>query len=952
MRQRLLLLLSLSYCGFSQGIFINPATAQVTPDNTTNTTVDVNGSDFTIQQGDRAGNNLFHSFSDFSVPTDGSAFFNNSTDVVNIFSRVTGGNISNIDGLLRANGTANLYLINPVGIIFGEGARLDIGGSFFGSTADSIIFPDGEFSATDLANPPLLTINAPIGLSFRDNPGDITNRSDLRETNVISQGTDSERTIVDRTGLQVNPGNNITLVGGNILLEDSGITAPGGIINLGGLSAAGEISFNSDGSLSFPDGVTKADVSLTNDASVDVRAGGGGFINVDARNLTLTDKSELFAGIAENMGSPTAQAGDITINATESVQIIGQESQTSFGSFSAAEVESVFVEKDLTTAIRNNVGVSSARRINESSRSSAIGNAGNININTGTLDLINVSSINNSTYGVGNAGNITIQAQSISLTGFNTLIEAKVRGLSANSIQEVAQGNGGDINIITGSLSLDNSEINTSVLSNSEGNAGNININASGEVFLFNNSQFAAQVIRRAEGNSGNININANTLRTQGSRVQTDNQGIGNAGNITINATDSVVLDSIDQTLGGRLSLIIAQLQSSVVGDGGDITISAPQISLNNFALISTNIAVDVVGEAGNITLNADTISLDNGSVIDALTETNFDGGDIEINANLLRLSNGAKIVTGADRAGNAGDISLNIAGDIIFNNANPAVDSPFNEQNLQDIELQTGIFANNFPNSTGNGGSITISADSIQFEEQGSILAETVSGEGGNIRINVNDLIVMQNNSLISSEAGGTGDGGGVNISTNFIVATPNQNNDIIANAVGGNGGRININAEALFGIEERPLNETTNDINASSDFGLDGTISIFTPDTNTLQTDINLPNSLVDSEKTVAQVCQRDRSSGIASGLTIKGKGGVPSIPTNTFNSETILVDEAAITTRDIKPIQTSMGAIYPARGIVITKDGEIILTAHATDNLNSRTPGISANCNLVEK
>ncbi|MEM9271810.1 MAG: filamentous hemagglutinin N-terminal domain-containing protein [Cyanobacteria bacterium P01_F01_bin.143] len=918
-RLSLSLLLSLSYCGFSQGIFLNTATAQVAPDNTTNTTVDVNGSDFTINQGDRADNNLFHSFSDFSVPTDGSAFFNNSADIVNIFSRVTGGNISNIDGLLRANGTANLYLINPAGIIFGEGARLDIGGSFFGSTADSINFPDGEFSATDLANPPLITINAPIGLSFRDNPGDITNRSDLRETNVISQGTDSERTIVDQIGLQVNPGNNITLVGGNIFLEDSGITAPGGVVNLGGLSTAGEISFNPDGSLSFPDGATRADVSLSNDASVDVRAGGGGFINVDARNLTLTDQSELFAGIAENMGSPTAQAGDININAIESVQIIGQESQTSFGSFSAAEVEGVFVEKDLTTAIRNNVGVSSARRISESDRSSAIGNAGNININTGTLDLINVSSINNSTYGVGNGGNITIQAQSISLTGFNTLIEAKVRGLSANSIQEVAQGNGGDINILTGSLSLDNSEINTSVLSNSEGNAGNININASGEVFLFNNSQFAAQVIRRAEGNSGNININAANLSTRGSRIMSDNQGGGNAGNITINATDSVVLNSIDQTLGGRISLIIAQLQSSVVGEGGDITISAPQISLNNFALISTNIAVNVEGEAGNITLNADTISIDNGSVIDALTETDFDGGDININANLLQLSNGGKIVTGADRGGNAGDITLNIAGDIIFNNANPAADSPFNERNLQGVELQTGIFANNFPNSTGNGGIVTISADLIVFEEQSIISAETVSGVGGDIFIDAD-----------------------------FIVATPNQNNDIISNAVSGDGGRININAEALFGIEERLLNDTTNDINASSDFGLDGTISIFTPDTNTLQTEINLPNNLIESEKTVAQVCQSDRASGIASGLTIKGKGGVPSTPTNTFDSEVILVDEA-ITTRDIKPIKTNIGDIYPARGIIKTEDGKIILTAYATDNLNSRTPHISANCNI---
>ena len=121
---------TLSYT-FSQGIFLKSATAQVIPDGTTSTTVDVDG---TINDGNRAGGNLFHSFQEFSVPDGGRAFFNNALDIVNIFSRVTGGNISDINGLLGANGTANLFLLNPAGIIFGENARLDIGGSFFCTT--------------------------------------------------------------------------------------------------------------------------------------------------------------------------------------------------------------------------------------------------------------------------------------------------------------------------------------------------------------------------------------------------------------------------------------------------------------------------------------------------------------------------------------------------------------------------------------------------------------------------------------------------------------------------------------------------------------------------------------------------------------------------------------------------------------------------------------------------
>jgi filamentous hemagglutinin family protein len=142
----------------------NPAFAQVTSDGTVNTEVNGDGDTAEITGGETRGDNLFHSFEDFSVETGNEAFFNNADTISNIFSRVTGGNVSDIDGA--------------------------IGGSFYGSSASSILFEDGEFSAADLENPPLLTINAPIGLGFRDQPGDIVNRS----------------TAVDNAGLQVSPG--------------------------------------------------------------------------------------------------------------------------------------------------------------------------------------------------------------------------------------------------------------------------------------------------------------------------------------------------------------------------------------------------------------------------------------------------------------------------------------------------------------------------------------------------------------------------------------------------------------------------------------------------------------------------------------------------------------------------------------------------------------------------
>ena len=305
LKQGLSLLLSLGYCTLSQGIFFQTATAQVTPDGTTNTTVDVSGSDFTINQGDRAGGNLFHSFGEFSVPTNGSAFFNNAADIVNIFSRVTGGNISNIDGLLGANGAANLFLINPAGIIFGENARLDIGGSFYGSTADSILFEDGTiFSATDTQAQPILTINAPIGLNFRDNPRDIVNQS-------VAQNSAGEV-----VGLEVLPGRNLSLIGGDINFETGNATASGGNIELGGLLASGTVGINDDGSLSFPEDVAKTNITLNNAATVDVRstsgAGKAGKLTITANSLNL-DQGTLTAATASGSG------GNITIQTQNNI---------------------------------------------------------------------------------------------------------------------------------------------------------------------------------------------------------------------------------------------------------------------------------------------------------------------------------------------------------------------------------------------------------------------------------------------------------------------------------------------------------------------------------------------------------------------------------------------------------------------------------------------------------
>lgn len=137
-------------------------------------------------------------------------------DVSNIISRVTGSSISNINGLIRTNPSANLFLINPKGIIFGPNARLEIGGSFLASTANRLNFADGSFfSATDPRVQPLLTISVPTGLQFGETAGEIINQSQAT-ANLVTPGFG----VIERpAGLQVNSGKTLAFVGGGVKLE-------------------------------------------------------------------------------------------------------------------------------------------------------------------------------------------------------------------------------------------------------------------------------------------------------------------------------------------------------------------------------------------------------------------------------------------------------------------------------------------------------------------------------------------------------------------------------------------------------------------------------------------------------------------------------------------------------------------------------------------------------------
>ncbi len=670
--------------------------AQVTSDGTVNTQVNQNGNVAEITGGQTRGSNLFHSFRDFSVSTGDTASFLNANDIANIFSRVTGGNISNIDGLIRANGSANLFLINPAGILFGENARLDVGGSFYGSTASSILFEDGEFSATDLENPPVLTVNAPIGLNLRDNPEEIINRSAVQD----SAG--------EFVGLEVLPGNNLAFVGGNIKFEAGEATARGGNIDLGGLSAAGTVGINKDGSLSFPETVAQADISLINASEVDVRGTGGGNITVNARNLKLEAgefdgsiiSSFLQAGITADSTSAEAQAGDITINATGEVALSGESSL-------------------INQVLENGTGTS-----------------GNINIQASSLKLKDVGIISTTTFGQGNSGNIKID------TTDNVAVD---QSLISSRVGDTAEGNGGDIEISTGNLSISSGSINTSTLG--RGNAGNIKVNATDNLAVNGFGGIASAVAENAKGNGGEISIVANSLSlTNDSKLSSSTFGQGNAGKITINATEDVSLDT-----GDIFSNVGSPDISQAEGNAGEITIDANSISLTNEAQIQSGVWEGNLGNGNNVTLNARggdvTISGgdqgESGIFTDIETIADYDAGNIKIDAQGSIFLNNAGIKSTTVGTGFAGDIKLNAPNEISIKNSEILAEGNFG-----------GIFIGNSiqPSQVTLEGQRTGDSDDPIFSNSLSTTSSNPDDFTGSIIINARDNINIIGTDIQSS--------------------------------------------------------------------------------------------------------------------------------------------------------------------------------------------------------
>src|SRR4051794_13967546 len=211
-----------------------PVQAQIVTDGTVGPKVSLRGGEIEIgaDLGTRSGDNLFHSFEKFGIATGQTATFTGPSAIKNVISRVTGGEVSNIDGTLASKvGQADLYFINPAGVMFGPNARLDVPGSLHVSTAHELRFADGaRFSAVDKVGSSL-TVAPPEAFGFLDMPpGRIT---------------------VDQSQLKLQPGKTLSLVGGDVDIaggSSDAVLTTGGTVTLTSIAGAGQ-SRISDGAV-------------------------------------------------------------------------------------------------------------------------------------------------------------------------------------------------------------------------------------------------------------------------------------------------------------------------------------------------------------------------------------------------------------------------------------------------------------------------------------------------------------------------------------------------------------------------------------------------------------------------------------------------------------------------------------------------------------------------------
>jgi filamentous hemagglutinin family protein len=718
------------------------------------------GQDFPIPDtlGKRAGGNLFHSFTRFDLVAGESATFSGPGDVANILARVTGGQSSSIDGrIISTIPGANLFFINPNGIVFGPDAVLDISGSFVATTADYVnLGNQGRFDAAQPEDDVLTSAPVSAFGFLGGTPSAIT----VRGSKLIT-----------------TPGQNLALLGGDITLRDSALLyAEAGAVHLVSVRSSGALALDIRDRAATP-----ATAGFTNLGNVSA-LGSAGFNTILGGSTSGT--GDTGGRVVIRAGRLVASKTSILARARDAARGDGVDVDVrDFASFTSGSLLTVTPLADLGTASvlrlsAANVVISGGASVNLFNSLPA-GKAGSMRIATTGLTLAG-GQINTFSFGAGEAGDVAIAANSVSLLADSAILGGSDSSGNGGKIQlDVAgalklegdskigsiasdSGFGGPLLITAGSLEIkgdpmlplgEGAGIVTATEATASGRGGDVSLTVAGALTLLDGATIQART--NGAGAGGGLDVTARSISLSGTNTQI---GAAVAAGATGDAAAMRIVAAETVSLTGGAG-ILAETQGS--GDGGDLELQAATLSLAGGSVIGANTtSKTVAGRAGDVRLAiSGAVQVLSGSQLTRTTLGPGTGGDLTLEAGSLLLSGrqgtrhsgiGAEtlLATASGAGGAGGNVFLEIGGAV-----------EVRESAL--ISLSTG--------GSGDAGDLTLNATSLTVSDKESAITSqslaAATGRAGDLRFSIDGPLAVLDGGNITANSFGAGDGGDIDI-------------------------------------------------------------------------------------------------------------------------------------------------------------------------------------------